>query len=304
MNTTINPSTNSTSWRDASGPIAYPATNDLIFHMILERDEEVLQGLISSLLHIPLTDIISTHIENPLMLADYVDHKGYTMDIKVRLNDKSIINLEMQVINEDNWTDRSLSYLCRNFDNVARGDDYYDVMPVTHIGILDFNLFPEFPEFYATYKLMNIKNQHVYNDKFTLSVLSLNQIDIATDEDKKWSINQWAKVFKAKTWEDLRMAATTTTLEKVADSIYVQNTDDQIRYAMFKKQEAEIHEARLKRKQAELEQQITEAETKLNDTESKLNDTEAKLIEANNKLDEKDAKIAELQNRLAALEKK
>ena len=217
----------------------------------------------------------------------------------------------MQVINEDNWTDRSLSYLCRNFDNVARGDDYYDVMPVTHIGILDFNLFPEFPEFYATYKLMNIKNQHVYNDKFTLSVLSSNQIDIATDEDKKWSINQWAKIFKAKTWEDLRMAATTTTLEKVADSIYVQNTDDQIRYAMFKKQEAEIHEARLKRKQAELELQITEAETKLNDTESKLNDTEsklndteAKLIEANNKLDEKDAKIAELQNRLAALEKK
>ena len=66
-------------------------------------------------------------------------------------------------------------------------------------------------------------------------MLSLNKINNATSEDIAWDIDKWARIFKAKTWEDLKMAATTTTLEKVADSIFVQNTDDQIRYAMFKK---------------------------------------------------------------------
>jgi len=42
---------------------------------------------------------------------------------------------------------------------------------------------------------------------FLLCVLSLNQIKLATDEDKKWHINEWARLFKATTWEKLKMIA-------------------------------------------------------------------------------------------------
>jgi hypothetical protein len=33
-------------------------------------------------------------------------------------------------------------------------------------------------------------------------MLSLKQIGLATDEDKKYKIDTWAKLFKAKTWEE------------------------------------------------------------------------------------------------------
>lgn len=38
-------------------------------------------------------------------------------------------------------------------------------------------------------------------------MLNLRRVDLATDEDKKWKIDKWATLFKAKTWEDLRMIA-------------------------------------------------------------------------------------------------
>ena len=59
------------------------------------------------------------------------------------MNNNTLINLEMQVANEGNWPDRSLSYLCRAFDNLNEGENYGDLKPAIHIGILDFTLFPE-----------------------------------------------------------------------------------------------------------------------------------------------------------------
>lgn len=38
-------------------------------------------------------------------------------------------------------------------------------------------------------------------------MLELKQIELATEEDKKWNLDFWAKLFKARTWEELRMIA-------------------------------------------------------------------------------------------------
>ena len=55
----------------------------------------------------------------------------------------------------------------------------------------------ETPEFYATYKMLNIKNHHVYSDKFVLAVVDLSRIDLATDEDVACGLEHWARLFKA-----------------------------------------------------------------------------------------------------------
>lgn len=92
----------------------------------------------------------------------------------------------------------ALSYLCRAFDNLQKGEQYEQVLPAIHIGILDFILFPDDLEFYATNKLMNVRSHKVFNDKFVLNVLSLKQIELATDEDKLWELDKWAALFSAK----------------------------------------------------------------------------------------------------------
>lgn len=80
---------------------------------------------------------------NPIEPGASIGDKDFVLDIKVLLDDRAIINLELQVINQHNWPERSLSYLCRAFDNLNPGEGYQMVKPVVHIGLLDFTLFRE-----------------------------------------------------------------------------------------------------------------------------------------------------------------
>lgn len=52
--------------------------------------------------------------------SEEIDAKTFILDIFIQLNNNQRINLEMQVKNEKNWPDRSLSYLCRAFDNLVK----------------------------------------------------------------------------------------------------------------------------------------------------------------------------------------
>ena len=52
-------------------------------------------------------------------------------------------------------------------------------------------------------------------------MLDLNQIHLATEEDKVYRIGYWAKLFKAKTWEDLNMLAQKTMLLKKPVKPYI-----------------------------------------------------------------------------------
>ena len=246
---------NKDDWRNATGKIEYSMTNDYMFRMVLQSNNTVLKGLISSMMHVALNDIENVEIVNPIELGKHIDDKDFILDVKVMLNDNTIINLEMQVTNYSNWTNRSLSYLCRAFDNVQKGEDYNSAIPVTHIGFLDYDLFPEELEFYSKYMLRNVKSGKIYNDKFTLCVLSLNQIKLATKEDKKWHIDEWARLFKATTWEELKMIAEKDQVySEAANSIYIQNSDETVRAMCEARQEAIFHEQYVQKQLEELKE--------------------------------------------------
>lgn len=236
------------SFMEATGVIEFNMTNNYMFRYILQKNEKVLRGLICSLLHLKPEQIKSIEITNPINLSGDITGKEFILDINLKLNDDTLINLEMQVANEYNWPERSLSYLCRSFDQLYQGQEYLDVLPVIHIGFLDFTLHPEAPEFYATYRMLNVKNYLLYSDKFTLSVVNLNQIELATEEDKAYNIDFWARIFKAKTWEDIIMFAKDNEyLQEAAESLYVANADEIIRQQCRAREDAERLQRTLER---------------------------------------------------------
>ena len=181
----------------ATGPVTVRMTNDYLFRALLQSSNKTLKGLIGSLLHLHPDEILSAEITNPILLGSAVDEKDFILDVKILLNNSIILNLELQVINQHNWPERSLLYLCRAFNNLNSGEDYQQVRPAIHIGLLDFTLFKNYPEFYATYMMLNVKNFMIYSDKLRLSVVDLTHIDLATKEDKQYRIDQWAALFKA-----------------------------------------------------------------------------------------------------------
>ncbi len=58
--------------------------------------------------------------------------------------------------------------------------------------LLNFTLFPEYPEFYSTYQFLNAKNYAKYSDKLRLCVLNLTRIDLADEEDKRYHLDMLA----------------------------------------------------------------------------------------------------------------
>ena len=269
------------SYLSATGKIEYNMTNNYMFRYILQENEKVLKGLVSSLLHLNPENIKTIEIKNPIDLSGDVTGKEFILDIKVMLNDDTLINLEMQVLNEHNWPERSLSYLCRAYDQLYRGQKYEEALPVVHIGFLDFTLHPSNPEFYATYKMLNIKNHLVYSDKFRLSVVNLKCIELATEEDKAYKIDYWAAIFKAETWEEIRMLAKENEyLQEAASSLYVANADEIVRQQCIAREDAERRERTLERLVMQKQAKIEEQEKELEEQESE-NRRLRELLEAN-----------------------
>ena len=219
-----------TSFQNTYGKIYYSMTNDYMFRAVLQSNNRVLRGLICSLLHLTEQEVVSAKVTNPIILGESIKDKEIRLDINVLLNNQTLINLEMQVTNRLNWQNRSVIYLCRSFDSLAHGQDYNQAKSVIHIGFLDYTLFEEHPEFYASYKLLNVKNYQKYSDNIMLNVVDLSRIDLATEEDKKYHIDDWAKLLKATTWEEVKiLAAKDENMNEAAKAIFMFNTDEQVR---------------------------------------------------------------------------
>ena len=278
-----------TTLEEATGEIRYNMTNDYMFRYVLEKNEKVLRGLISSLLHLKLEEIRTIQITNPIISSEDNAGKEFILDINIELNNDTKINLEMQMHNQNNWPDRSLSYLCRSFDQLYRGSKYEEAFPVIHIGFLNFTLFPDYPEFYASHMLLNVKNHHLFSSKIRISVVDLTRIDLATDEDKVHAIDYWARIFKAKTWEEIKMLAKDNeSMKEAVNSIFMANADDIVRQKCLAREDAERHERTLQRDMKILKDE--NAELKGENTELKGEVAELK--------DE----LAELKKRIAYLE--
>lgn len=246
---------------NVSGQVPYRMINDYLFRAVLQSNNKVLRGLICALLHLAEEEVFSVEITNPIVLGETVKNKEFRLDINVVLNNHTLINLEMQIANRLNWRERSVMYLCRSFDQLNHGQDYAEAKPVIHIGFLDYTLMEESPEFCASYKLINTKSYQKYSDSLTLYVIDLSHIELATEEDKQYHIHEWAMLFKAATWEEVRMIASKDEyLNEAAQTMFRMSADDLIRKRCRDREEYYQDLRNYERVIAEKERSIAEKE--------------------------------------------
>lgn len=118
-----------------------PLTSDVVFKRVFSKEEnkDLLQSLLESILG---TKIKSIEIKNPEMSPDLSDVKAGTLDLKVAVNEDTIIDVEMQVGNEGNIDDRETRYLvAMSNDQLKQGELYTQVRKLITISILKFNFY-------------------------------------------------------------------------------------------------------------------------------------------------------------------
>ena len=276
------------SFETVTGSIDYPFTNDYMFRAILQKDKQVLKALVSALLHLEKDSVKEVTITNPIELGAAISDKDFILDIRIDLDGEKLIDLEMQVTNQYNWPERSISYAARSFDHLNSGQDYSEVLTVHSIGFLNYTLFPEAPEFFSTYELRNRKTGKLYSSKFSIHVLDLTKIDLASEEDKKFGIDRWARLFMAKTWEELRMVAKNNPdLLQASNELYTINKDDLIRQQARARADAEFWERNRNARIKKLEEALIEKDNS--------------IAEKNSMIAEKDSEIHKLKEELAKL---
>ena len=290
--------------QQASGSFPYNLTNDYLFRILFQKNQEALKGLLISLLHLNPDDISSVIITNPIEIGDDIMAKEFILDINVILNGYRQVDLEMQVVNYHDWSERSLNYLCRLFNNLNKGDDYHAALPAIQIGILDFTPFPENPSFYSQNLMMDTKTHHVYSSKFAIHVLDLKQINNASSEDKHWGLDNWAKLFKATTWEDVKMiAANNKYLTEAANTMHELYSDREMRRQMENREDfirRQKRDQRMLKEQADI---IAEKDSALAEKDSALAKQADEIALKDSALAEQADEIAKLRAQIAELKK-
>ena len=280
-----------------TGKLPFRMTSDILFKVLMQSSKNVLKGIVCSYLDLAPETIKSIDISNPISLKEDIAAKEMILDIKAILNDKTIINLEMQVINFNDWTERSLSYLCRCFDNLGPGHGYLHVKSAVHIGFLDYTLFPDHPEFYATYRMINELTGQLYSSKFRISVVDLTKRNLATKEDIAHHRDLWAAFFKATVWgEVMALAEKDKNISEAAVTLRKLSDDE-----LFKMR-YEAREDMLRQEwdmQYYYTNQINEKDAELAKQASELANQAAKLADKDTELADKDKIIEELKKQLA-----
>ena len=274
-----------------------------MFRAVFQSRPKALKGLCRSLLRLSPSDSLHIDLKNPIQLGAAIDNKEFVLDLALTINDNLYLNLEMQLYNDGYWPERSLSYTCRSFDNLNRGAKYKNVLPVLHIGFLDFTLFPKHPEFVAEYKMINTNPLHhnIFSDKFRISVVDLTQIERATEEDKQYGIDLWARVLTAKTWEEIDMLAQDNEyLRETSKAMYELDQDLLIRQQCQAREDFLYWERIKANHTKQVETELAETKAELSNQKAELAAKNAELERQKAELAAKDALIAELLAQKAA----
>lgn len=291
-------------WKEKNGALGFKMCNDYLFRMLLQEDPDTLKAIIASFMHVSIDEIEQVTVINPIVPGESVDDKEIRLDINVIMNMKKPINIEMQAYNHTGWVERSVLYACRGFDSLTHGDKYADNMGFWQISFCDFCIFKEHPAFYRSFVLTSTDNEHIqYSDKLMLSNVDLTNIELADEEDIRYGLVDWARLFKAESWEELKMLAENNqTIDKAISSVWQMTEDERIRDRMQRREDGERLWKFIEKKAELAEKRANEADRRANEADKRADQADKRADQAEQTIEEQNKLIRELRDKLAAYE--
>ena len=179
-----------------------PLTSDIVFKRVFAKEEnkDLLKDILEAILKVKIESI---EIKNPEIPQNLTDSKAGTLDIKVEINENTVIDVEMQVENEYNIDDRSTRYLISmSEDELKKGEDYSTIRKVITINLLNFNYFKRNSFFNIAHMKFekNTKDTYInmgYSEEDEIATEKLEMVYIELPKFKKKSssqnnaLNQW-----------------------------------------------------------------------------------------------------------------
>ena len=117
---------------------------DFVFKGIFKNSPKALTSLICAIQGWPNDRIKSITYLDTQLTKEHEAGKAGAVDLLVELEDKKKIHIEIQVVHQDFYAERSIFYASRlNGQQLYRGEGYGEIQPLICIHILLFNLFDD-----------------------------------------------------------------------------------------------------------------------------------------------------------------
>jgi len=133
-----------------------PLNNFFFYKIFGEKGDEIqLLGFINAVLGKTENDkFVSVDIlENKSFIADFLGGKSCVLDVRARLQNGTMVNIEVQLRNQYNIDRRSLFYFSKEYTSeLEAGDDYIELPNVISINIIDYD-FPKTKDFHSCFRL-------------------------------------------------------------------------------------------------------------------------------------------------------
>ena len=174
---------------------------DYLFKYLMQNPL-IRKHFVSDVLDIPLEEISSVRLANPVLWKRFFRQKQGILDILLVLNGDTKVNIELQIKIIRYWDKRALFYLCKMFvEALLFGEKYEKLKRCISVSILDFNL-SKSSEYHRIYRLRD-KDGNELTDLLEVHIVELQKKLNGVER-----MDDWIRVFNAKTEEELDMIKT------------------------------------------------------------------------------------------------
>ncbi|NBX19045.1 MAG: Rpn family recombination-promoting nuclease/putative transposase, partial [Proteobacteria bacterium] len=180
-------------------------TIDLVFKTMLQNNNAALKSLITAVLQ-PASPIETVTILSPELLGPDILSKQSRLDLYVKLQDGTLIDLEMQTSRDAQFIKRSVYYTFQMIGGELRKGDKYNRLPnLAGIYIFDEVVFPSLPEVHSSFQL----RRAVPDDGYQLqpNLLRLDFVELPKLSGLKYEENPlfsaWVQFLAAKSAKDV-----------------------------------------------------------------------------------------------------
>ena len=175
--------------------------SDIVFKLILSRpeNEALLRSMIEAVVELP-SPIDAVTVLNPEVTREVALLKAIVLDVRVRLSDGTLLDIEMETHPRLGLAPRFLYYWASLYAaQLGRGEDYTKLRPAISIVWLNGAIPRLVDRFHSTFHLAEDHTRAIFSDHIEMHVLCLPRL--ADDALVRPELSRWARFFLAATGE-------------------------------------------------------------------------------------------------------
>lgn len=207
--------------------------HDLVFKRLFSSDEEILIALLTAVLK-PPSSIVSAVVQNPELPRDFAWNKRSYLDLLVRLDDGTRIDVEMQCAKRPEFRGRVLYYWAQLFaSQLKSGQAYESLCPGVSILFLSYEEFAG-PEFHKIFSLLEESTGEHFSPLLKLHSVELSRLDEAESTDP---LRSWARFFVSRDRAELAMLSEEDVMiAKAERRLYELSADEKLRQQLLEEE--------------------------------------------------------------------